>query len=345
MLILHAPNVHQGGGRNLLLALLDTLNAPARVHLDQRFLSGTPPETPIAEGIDVHGFAPSLKERFIAERQLHSSSGPSDIILCFGNLPPLFRADAARTYVFIQNRYLLDRDGIKDLPLRLRLRIEIERVWLRRALRTSEVIVQTQTMADLVLRHLNRSARVLPFRSVARAATPSQPPVPEEGQEPLDMLYVASGEPHKNHATLFDAWGLLADANQTPVLGVTLSRAASPALAAQADTLERRGARIDFLGPQPAAEMPMLYARARALVFPSHFESFGLPLLEAAEVGIPIIASERDYVRDVVRPRESFDPSSARSIARAVQRFLKQEADLEPVSDARTFLVNLLGEA
>ena len=45
-----------------------------------------------------------------------------------------------------------------------------------------------------------------------------------------------------------------------------------------------------------------------ALIFPSYIESFGLPLLEASENKIPIIAPELDYVRDVCNPSETFNP-------------------------------------
>ena len=40
------------------------------------------------------------------------------------------------------------------------------------------------------------------------------------------------------------------------------------------------------------------------------FESFGLPLLEASSIDLPIIASESDYVRDVCEPAQTFDPNS-----------------------------------
>lgn len=334
MLILHAPNVHQGGGKSLLLALLDELSSPARVHLDQRFAIKTPP----AEGISVQRFAPSLQGRIAAEYRLSVVAKPSDTILCFGNLPPLFRT-RARAMVFLQNRYLLDRNGLNSLTFSVRLRIEIERLWLRKAMRKAEVIVQTQTMAELVLRYLGQHARILPFR----ATGPATRARPDEDVS-LDMLYVASGEPHKNHATLFEALGLLAEAGQTPVLGVTLDRATNPDLAKLADVVAGKGGCIQFLGPQPLSSMPALYARAGALVFPSYFESFGLPLLEAADAGLPIIASECDYVRDVVRPCETFDPHSARSIARAIQRFSKQDTDIVPIINARRFLSRLYDE-
>ena len=78
-------------------------------------------------------------------------------------------------------------------------------------------------------------------------------------------------------------------------------------------------------------------------IFPSHMESFGLPLLEPQSMGLPIIASERDFVRDVVVPVETFDPDSSISIFRAVRRFLSvSEPPMRPLkpSDFLTQLMN-----
>ena len=66
-----------------------------------------------------------------------------------------------------------------------------------------------------------------------------------------------------------------------------------------------------------------IYKKGATLIFPSLVESLGLPLVEAREIGIDIIAPERDYVRDVVSPVETFDPLSPLSISRAVKRYLK----------------------
>jgi glycosyltransferase involved in cell wall biosynthesis len=63
-------------------------------------------------------------------------------------------------------------------------------------------------------------------------------------------------------------------------------------------------------------------ATSQAVIFPSFCESLGLPLLEARENAVPVIACERDYVREILNPVETFDPESPLSIARAVQRFL-----------------------
>jgi hypothetical protein len=48
-----------------------------------------------------------------------------------------------------------------------------------------------------------------------------------------------------------------------------------------------------------------------------------LPLIEAHEAGVDILASEMDFVRDVVDPVQSFNPFSPISIAKSVKRYLK----------------------
>ena len=47
-----------------------------------------------------------------------------------------------------------------------------------------------------------------------------------------------------------------------------------------------------------------------------------MPLIKASKIGLPIIAVEKDYVRDVCAPKETFDPQSPLSISRAIKRFL-----------------------
>ena len=64
------------------------------------------------------------------------------------------------------------------------------------------------------------------------------------------------------------------------------------------------------------------YKKCNCLIFPSKYESFGLPLLEARSLKLPIIAPELDYVREVCCPMETFDPSSSVSLANSVRRFM-----------------------
>jgi glycosyltransferase involved in cell wall biosynthesis len=91
---------------------------------------------------------------------------------------------------------------------------------------------------------------------------------------------------------------------------------------------QHTGAELHNVGQLPRDQVLALYKDARALIFPSTTESFGLPLIEAQHLGLPVLAPEADYVRDVCVPSQTFDPLSAVSIARAVRRFLGQ---VEPV--------------
>ena len=81
-----------------------------------------------------------------------------------------------------------------------------------------------------------------------------------------------------------------------------------------------------------------LYLSSKALIFPSEEESMGLPLLEAQEYSIDIIASEKGFTRDFIEPSETFDPSSSHSIARAIKRYLLLTTDKLSINSPEQFL-------
>lgn len=326
-LVVYAPNVHTGGGLVLLRALLDEWPRGHRLRaiLDARAKAWIA----LPAQADVSWVTPTLASRLGAERRLASMTTATDTVLCFHGLPPLFRA-AGRVVLFQQNRLLLGLMRLRDFPLRTSLRIAFER-WISRAFRhhVNAYIVQTPTMARAITAWHGAapSVTVMPF-------VPAQPALPR-AQTSWDFVYVADGLPHKNHRLLLDAWILLANEGIRPRLALTLG--ARDALLAQ--TLSEQASRHELdvhnLGHIDHDAVLRLYASARALIFPSLGESFGLPLIEARQAGLPIVAPELDYVREVCEPVQTFDPLSAVSIARAVKRFVGQpEAPLAPGSAA-----------
>ncbi len=327
-LVIHAPNVHLGGGRTLLLALLSTIRQPAVVHLDERL----EPVPDLVPGVQVIRVAPSILERLRSEQRLRMLCRSGDVLLCFGNLPPLFRS-SARVFVYLQNRYLTSSRPLAGLPWLVRLRIRIERLWLRYRLLNATLLVQTETMSQEVRENFGRQAIVLPF--LPREIQPSA------GNLPVlyDYLYVASGEPHKNHRRLLQAWILLAKRGFRPSLCLTLDTQRDAALCPWVERLVRQHGLRVANNPVPPSQISRLYAQSGALIYPSLFESFGLPLLEARRAGLPIIAAERDYVRDLVMPAVSFDPESSLSIARAVMRYQGESVGPTMPDDPASFLV------
>jgi glycosyltransferase involved in cell wall biosynthesis len=157
-------------------------------------------------------------------------------------------------------------------------------------------------------------------------------------REKCDFIYVADGEAHKNHRKLVDAWILLAHQGIYPSLGLTLPARFTPLWQEIEQLIGEHNLHIVNFGAMPHDEVLDLYGNTLALVFPSTTESFGLPLLEAANAGLPIIAAELDYVRDVCQPCQTFNPHSSRSIADAVKRFLNKPDDVLRIRTAVQFL-------
>jgi len=340
-LLIHAPNVHQGGGRTLLLALLTAGRERADISavIDARLQ--IPPD--LAESRIVARVAPTVRARLAAEWRLRSRLTQSDVLLCFGNLPPLFGA-SGRIVLFLQNRYLVRRRSVPDLPPRARLRIEIERMWLRaRLVDVDRVVVQSESMAREVQEELRLEPVVLPYVAAAQACAPQRAEERFEARDNAVFLYVASGEAHKNHRNLLSAWKLLAQQDIHPSLCLTISRVEHPVLCAQIEEEKSKyGLMINNVGPVQHSTVKELYGRCSALIYPSEFESFGLPLLEARSRGLPIVAAELDYVRDLADPVETFDPESPVSIARAVKRFLGRAETRRPILTPDQFVDALL---
>lgn len=316
--ILYAPNVHQGGGKSLLLPLLEVLQEDQSVTfiLDQRLQ--------IPEGITltghVHRVAPTLTARLVIEWRLRKLLSVEMVLLSFNNLPPLL-VHKGEQQVFVQNRYLVDPEpSFETLPRIVKVRLTLERWWLRsRAKYVDQFIVQTPTMAGLLTESLGMPAKVLPFSAIHRAPSSKQQSA-ETWQ--YDFLYVASGEPHKNHKTLVQAWIKLSKVGCHPTLALTLDTKRFPELCGWiAEQIREYGLKITLLGECPADQMSRLYEISRALIYPSRYESFGLPLLEAVDAGLPILAADEAYVRDVVKPTAVFDSGKPLSIAEAVRSF------------------------
>lgn len=327
-LFIYAPNVHTGGGFVLLDYLLAHLPAGHKVHafLDARLSDSIA----LPAGLSVSWVRATVVSRLAAEHRLHRLAAPTDLVLCFHGLPPLL-GNRGRVVVFLQNMLYVRPNLPAGLRLRTRLRLSYERFVARwRRWRVQIYVVQTPTMKERLIEwwqglgdHPLPRVAVLPVADAASVqAKAAQPAKQLEDEGAWDFVYVADGEAHKNHDTLLLAWCRLAKQGLRPSLALTLGPKDADVLARVEALKLAFGLRVENLGHMPHAQVMALYRRAGALIFPSLVESFGLPLVEASRLKLPILASELDYVRDVCVPVQTFDPSSAQSIARAVERFL-----------------------
>ncbi|MEI6704155.1 MAG: glycosyltransferase family 1 protein [Deltaproteobacteria bacterium] len=134
------------------------------------------------------------------------------------------------------------------------------------------------------------------------------------------LLYPAATWPHKNHKRLLTAHKLMRERyafDGTLVLtGIAMQSHAD----IQAE-ISRLGLAdcVKTLGYLPASELPVLYSCARLMVFPSLFEGFGIPLVEAMACGCPVVCSNTTSLPEVAgNAGLTFDPLDTEAIAAAI---------------------------
>lgn len=139
-------------------------------------------------------------------------------------------------------------------------------------------------------------------------------------------LYVGNVKPHKNVERLIDALHVLRargmDHLSLVVIGDELSKYASLRRAVHRYNLHKF---VRFLGYLPDETLAIVYRLASVFVFPSLYEGFGLPPLEAMACGTPVVTSNVSSLPEVVGDAALLvDPSDAACIADAVQRVLTE---------------------
>lgn len=136
---------------------------------------------------------------------------------------------------------------------------------------------------------------------------------------PRFLFYPATLWRHKNHVELLDAMTMVEDDELHLVLcGGSLGRRAEILAAA-----ERRGLahRVHHFGFISDLALPAVYRRATALVFPSQYEGFGAPTLEAMASGCPVAASSAGPLAEICRDAAiDLTPDDPRQMAAAIDR-------------------------
>jgi len=140
-------------------------------------------------------------------------------------------------------------------------------------------------------------------------------------------FYPANTWPHKNHATLVRALHLLETRYHIKLNCVFtgVPRGGHAAFLKIAEELGRTD-QIRLLGHVERSDIPLLYRGARFLIFPSLFEGFGLPLLEAMASDCPVVCSNATSIPEVAgNATLLFDPHDSEAIADAMYRVLMDE--------------------
>jgi glycosyltransferase involved in cell wall biosynthesis len=145
---------------------------------------------------------------------------------------------------------------------------------------------------------------------------------PVARQPPADgnVLFVGTLEPRKNLGALLDAWELVASTiPAAPRLRI--AGGVRPGGEAWLQRLTRPPLKdlVDYVGYVGSDDRRRLYDGARLLVLPSFHEGFGLPVLEAMALGIPVVTSNRGALPEVAGDAGLMvDPDDRRGLADAI---------------------------
>jgi glycosyltransferase involved in cell wall biosynthesis len=144
------------------------------------------------------------------------------------------------------------------------------------------------------------------------------------------VLTVGTLGPHKNLITVIKAMKILRGLGELPfqlvAVGAQGGKNSRMLEAVRSSGLTRED--IRFLGFVPEEDLPMLYSASSALVFPSLYEGFGLPLVEAMACGVPVVASNTSSIPEVVGDAALLaPPTQPEAFAEAIMR-VRSDTDL-----------------
>jgi glycosyltransferase involved in cell wall biosynthesis len=209
------------------------------------------------------------------------------------------------------------------------------------ARRSDRILVDAASTAADLERHLGVAPAKIDVVPLGVGHAPTGAATPERelrarlglGDRPL-LLSVSAKRPHKNLARLLEAHARL-DGAQRPLLVLpgyaTPHEAELIARAASLGTIDD----VRFLHWLDQADLEGLYAAATAFVFPSLYEGFGLPVLEAMARGVPVACSDRSSLPEVAGDAALlFDPEDGEAIAAALARLCGDGALRARLSDA-----------
>ncbi len=193
----------------------------------------------------------------------------------------------------------------------------------------SRIVCVSEFTRSTVLKQSNLAPeRVVTVLSAPQERLQTPSPLPLSPIEPPYLLYPANFWRHKNHEMLLTAFGMYRARHPQSVLRLVLTGAPSPRRDELMDAARRMrlADQVLFPGHLPELKFAALLASSTAMIFPSLFEGFGMPVLEAMAAGVPVLAGNLTSLPEIAGGAALlFDPRRPTEIADAIARVCDPE--------------------
>tara|TARA_B100000131_G_scaffold211528_1_gene203364 strand:+ start:1933 stop:3045 length:1113 start_codon:yes stop_codon:yes gene_type:complete len=211
-----------------------------------------------------------------------------------------------------------------------------------RSIRRADLVIAVSDQVKLNIRErfpIEPSKVHTVFSGIEKTATePSKPAsIPT-------ILYPAATYPHKNHLLLIKAFEEAADEHPEIQLILTGGAGRSESRVVQAINQSRHAGRIERTGRISSEKVKELIAVSTAVTFPSSYEGFGQPVLEAMAAGVPVIVGSGTPAAEIVsNPEWTVEPQDVTGWVQAIKRMVtdtnkRNTAALNGITQASNYL-------
>lgn len=139
------------------------------------------------------------------------------------------------------------------------------------------------------------------------------------------MFYPANFWPHKNHSMLLTAYGMFLARNPDSPIDLVFTGALNGGEDVIKQAVMQMGLekRVHFLGFVPEEKLAAVWFGCEFLIFPSLYEGFGIPVLEAMSIGKPVLCSDRTSLPEVAGDAALyFDPRKPEALVKCIEKIM-----------------------
>ena len=337
-IFVNASNIHTGGGKVILNDFICATkyfsDINFEIYIDYRF------DYTELKRKNVSFTKTKKYQRYKVCFDINKKTHKEDIVIYLTNIPPVVK-HKCKTILVQSNRFVIDYFSLSGFSIITKIRIYVERFLFKVNINNVDyIVVQSDSMFSVLQKNGIDISKIFVIAYMDKKE--NQKIISDEIKKNKNVfLYVSSDDPHKNHKKLIEAWVLLSNENIYPKLILTIDKN-TRLYSYIIKYVNKYGLDIDIISNLGRKNLLGPYKQSTALIFPSLFESYGLPLVEANHFKLPVLASELDYVRDILDPIETFDPNSAKSILRSVKRFLKMKDKKTEVVQPKDFIIRVI---